>query len=81
LVGGVDLSRAPRAAVEDFLSHREPPPKEAGPPRRGRSSHREREHAWMMMEREREYSIRRWLMRLRTHVPGAQQHEVLLRSK
>ena len=29
-VGGVDLSRAPRAAVEDFLANRERPP-EAGP--------------------------------------------------
>jgi hypothetical protein len=50
IVGGVDLSRAPRAAVEDFLSHREPPRGEAGPRRRG--SRRAREHAWMM-ERER----------------------------
>jgi hypothetical protein len=49
---GVDLSRAPRAAVEDFLANREPPPKEPGPRRRGRGSRREREHAWMM-ERER----------------------------
>lgn len=50
-IGGVDLSRAPRAAVEDFLANRDPPPKEAGR-RRGRGSRREREHAWMM-ERER----------------------------
>ena len=28
-VGGVDLSRAPRAAVEDFLANREPPPEDA----------------------------------------------------
>jgi hypothetical protein len=48
-IGGVDLSRAPRAAVEDFLANREPPPKPVGP--RGRGSRREREHAWMM-ERE-----------------------------
>jgi hypothetical protein len=51
-VGAVDLSRAPRAAVEDFLANREPRPTEARPPRRGRGSRREREHAWMM-ERER----------------------------
>ncbi len=51
-VGGVDLSRAPRAAVEDFLANREPPPKEARPRRSGRGSRREREHAWMM-EKER----------------------------
>ena len=50
-VGGVDLSRAPRAAVDDFLANREPPPKEALPPR-GRGSRRAREHAWMM-EKER----------------------------
>jgi hypothetical protein len=49
-VGGVDLSRAPRAAVEDFLANREPPPKPVGP--RGRGSRRQREHAWMM-EKER----------------------------
>ena len=51
-VGGVDLSRAPRAAVEDFLANREPPPKDARPRRSGRGSRREREHAWMM-EKER----------------------------
>ena len=35
--GDVDLSRAPRAAVDDFLANREPPPEEAGEPgpRRG----------------------------------------------
>jgi hypothetical protein len=49
-VGGVDLSRAPRAAVEDFLANREPPPQPVGP--RGRGSRRQREHAWMM-EKER----------------------------
>jgi hypothetical protein len=49
-VGGVDLARAPRAAVEDFLANREPPPKPVGP--RGRGSRRQREHAWMM-EKER----------------------------
>jgi hypothetical protein len=51
-VGGVDLSRAPRAAVEDFLANREPPSKEARPRKSGRGSRREREHAWMM-EKER----------------------------
>jgi hypothetical protein len=51
-VGGVDLSRAPRAAVEDFLANREPPPKEARPRKSGRGSRRERERAWMM-EKER----------------------------
>ena len=48
---GVDLSRAPRAAVEDFLANRERPPKEALPPR-GRGSRREWEQ-WWMSERER----------------------------
>ena len=51
-VGGVDLSRAPRAAVEDFLANREPPPTEARPRRRGRGSQREREHAWMLEKEE-----------------------------
>jgi hypothetical protein len=51
-VGAVDLSRAPRAAVEDFLANREPPPRETGRRWRGRGSRREREHAWMM-EKER----------------------------
>jgi hypothetical protein len=45
-VGGVDLSRAPRAAVEDFLANRERPREPAGP--RGRGSRRQREHRWMM---------------------------------
>jgi hypothetical protein len=49
----VDLRRTPRAAVEDFLAHREPPPKEAGRRRRGRESRRDREHRWML-ERERD---------------------------
>ena len=48
-IGGVDLSRAPRAAVEDFLANREPPPEPVGP--RGRGSRRQREHA-RMMEKE-----------------------------
>ncbi|MEA2903179.1 MAG: hypothetical protein QOI12_566 [Alphaproteobacteria bacterium] len=54
-VGGVDLSRAPRAAVEDFLTNREPPPKDARPRKSGRGSRREREWA-RMMERERDNS-------------------------
>jgi hypothetical protein len=51
--GEVDLHRAPRAAVEDFLEHREPPREEARPRRRhGRESRRNREHRWML-EKER----------------------------
>jgi hypothetical protein len=49
-IGGVDLHRAPRAAVEDFLANREPPPKPVGP--RGRGTRRQRERA-RMMEKER----------------------------
>jgi hypothetical protein len=45
VVGGVDLHRAPRAAVEDFLANREPPSKPVGP--RGRGTRRQREYAWM----------------------------------
>lgn len=50
----VDLSRAPRAAIEDFLEHREPPREEAErPPRsRGRRHSGDEHHAWML-ERER----------------------------
>jgi len=51
-VGGVDLSRAPRAAVDDFLANRERPREDARPRRSGRGSRREREHAWLM-ERKR----------------------------
>ena len=50
-VGGVDLSRAPRAAVEDFLANRERPPEKDLPPRGSRRSRRWREHA-RMRERE-----------------------------
>jgi hypothetical protein len=50
-VGGVDLSRAPRAAVEDFLANRERPPEKDLPPRGSRGSRRWREHA-RMRERE-----------------------------
>ena len=53
---GVDLSRAPRAAVEDFLAHRAEPPEHEKPPRsrgRGNARYRTRKqrHAWML-ERE-----------------------------
>ena len=51
-VGGVDLSRAPRAAVEDFLANRERPREEDLPPRGSRGSRRWREQA-RMRERER----------------------------
>lgn len=51
-VGGVDLSRAPRAAVEDFLANRERPPEKDLPPRGSRRSRRWREQRWMR-ERER----------------------------
>ena len=53
---GVDLSRAPRAAVEDFVAHRAEPREEDKPPRsrgRGNARYRTRKqrHAWML-ERE-----------------------------
>jgi transcriptional regulator with XRE-family HTH domain len=50
-VGGVDLSRAPRAAVEDFLANRERPREEDLPPRGSRRSRCWREQA-RMRERE-----------------------------
>jgi len=38
---GVELSRAPRAAIEDFLAHRAEPPEHEIPPRsRGRGQAR-----------------------------------------
>lgn len=45
----VDLHRAPRAAIEDFLAHREPPPKESLP-RRSRAWRFKRPeyHAWLL---------------------------------
>jgi hypothetical protein len=49
---GVDLSRAPREAVEDFLANRERPPKETLPPRGSPRSRRAWEH-WWMREKER----------------------------
>lgn len=46
-IGGVTLSRAPRAAVEDFLANRERPPEKDLPPRGSRRSRRWREQARM----------------------------------
>ena len=46
--GDVDLHRAPRPAVEDFLENREPPREEAGPHRRGRRFTRAEYHRWML---------------------------------
>jgi hypothetical protein len=54
-VAGVDLHRAPRAAVEDFLANRERPPEKDLPPRGSRGSRRWREQARM---RERDGSGR-----------------------
>jgi hypothetical protein len=51
-MGGVTLSRAPRAAVEDFLINRARPPEKDLPPRGSRRSRRWREQA-RMRERER----------------------------
>ena len=48
----VDLHRAPKAAVDDFLAHREPPAEK--PPPRGRSRRaRDNEHHAWMLEKER----------------------------
>jgi hypothetical protein len=45
----VDLHRAPRPAVDDFLQNRDPPRDEPGPHRRrGRRSKRNDHHAWML---------------------------------
>jgi hypothetical protein len=56
LVAGVDFSRAPRAAVEDYLANRNVPTEEekAPKPRRGRrySRHTSEEYHQWMMERE-----------------------------
>jgi transcriptional regulator with XRE-family HTH domain len=46
-IGGVTLSRAPRAAVEDFLANRARPPEQDLPPRGSRRSRRWREQARM----------------------------------
>lgn len=53
-VADVDLHRAPRAAIDDFLNHREPPREDEKPPRRsrGRRFRGNEYHAWML-ERER----------------------------
>ena len=52
--GDVDLHRAPRSAVEDFLENREPPLKEARPHRsRSRRLTGDAHHAWML-EKERD---------------------------
>jgi hypothetical protein len=40
----VDLHRAPRAAIDDFLVNRAPPSREDAPPRGKRNAH----HAWML---------------------------------
>jgi hypothetical protein len=51
LVADVDLHRAPRAAIEDFLANRAPPLVEEKPRRRGRGYNRYKSdeyHAWMM---------------------------------
>ena len=50
--GGVDLHRAPRAAVEDFIASRAPPGEKPPPRRRGRRSRMDEHHAWML-EKER----------------------------
>jgi len=51
-MGGVDLSRAPREAIEDYLANRARPPEQDLPPRGSRQSRRWQEHA-RMRERER----------------------------
>ena len=50
---GVDLHRAPRAAVEDFLAHRAAPPEDEKPPRsRGRRGLTRAQRHRRMLERE-----------------------------
>jgi hypothetical protein len=49
----VDLHRVPRAALDDFLENREPPPEESTPRRGGRRGRRkwignDEHHAWML---------------------------------
>jgi len=46
-LGGVELARAPRAAVEDYLANRERPREEDLPPRGSRGSRRWRQLARM----------------------------------
>ena len=50
VVAGVDLQRAPRAAIDDFLAHREPPPEKPAPRRRSRRARGDAHHAWMLMK-------------------------------
>jgi len=46
---GVDLHRAPKAALDDFLAHREPPAEK--PPRgRSRRARANAHHAWMLQK-------------------------------
>jgi hypothetical protein len=44
----VDLHRAPRPAIDDFLQNRDPPRDEHGPRRGRRRSKRRDHHAWML---------------------------------
>ena len=46
----VPRSRAPRAAVEDFLANREPPPAEPGRRRPRRPTTRAEYHAWLLQK-------------------------------
>ena len=48
---GVDLKRAPKEAVKDFLANRERPPEAELPPR-STASRRKRQHWWMMQKEE-----------------------------
>src|SRR5262249_54443195 len=48
----VALHRAPKAALEDFLEHREPPVAKPPPARRGRTSRMDEHYRWMR-EKER----------------------------
>jgi hypothetical protein len=48
---GVHLRRAPRAAIDDFLAHREPPAEKPPRRRRNRRGRLDEHHAWML-ERE-----------------------------
>ena len=45
---GVDLHRAPRAAIDDFLEHREPPAEKPRREGRGRMGRMDAHHAWML---------------------------------
>jgi hypothetical protein len=52
-VAGVELDRAPKAALDDFLKNRATPREEDKPPRPGRNRHRGAEYYWRMRESER----------------------------